>query len=155
MLREMAEKYMQPFVDLFDQWLIKGLTSLIVAIFHTSAELPAIVCILFLLDFFSGVRNSRQRGEKITAKRMQNAFRKATDYIIFILAVTAFSKLHEMLTITVTVAYIFVALTYLKSIAENVSGYKSGDNHPVAKIMTKLKEINPFGFFDSEDEKSG
>lgn len=151
-MRTMSDRYAQPFIDLFDNWLWKAIAGLTASLFATPIAMPAILLGLFLLDIWSGIRRSKSQGQKITASKLSKATVKATDYMIFIISTTLFSKMHHTLDFAQVVAYVFVAITYLKSIAENITGIKGNDSHPVTIFMRKLEAMNPFGFFDSDND---
>lgn len=144
---------MQAFSELFEYPLYKVMAGVVMSVMATPENFPVILGALFLLDIATGLRTARRNKQPITASKLSNAFVKATDYLIFIIAVTVFTKLHGTLEIFLTIAYVFIGLTYLKSIAENVADSKFNANHPISMLMLKLREMNPFGFFDTEEKE--
>ena len=149
----MPDRYIIPLEDFFDFWLWKLLAAMAVTLFSTPFHLPIIVAFLWILDIWAGLRYSKAMGNKITTDRYRKAMFKATDYFIFISAVTLISKLHGTLDFIQTVAYVYVAIDLFISIGENLSGAKNDPNHPYNKVMNKLRQLNPYGFFDRKGDQ--
>jgi len=84
---------------------------------------PLIICLSFLLlvDFLTGVRKAKAKGEKIISGGFRRSINKMNDYCLAIISSQVFTW---MLDLEFTLSYyvaVFVCGIELKSIYENVS----------------------------------
>lgn len=148
----MAERYIKPMQELIELWWLKALLGTLGAVMATPEHLPVIILLLFMLDVVSGIRYSLAAGMPIQSEKLRKILPKATDFFIFIMAATAFSKMHNSLEMTQTVAYVYVGITLLKSIIENLSGAKADPDNTYNKLLDYLKKLNPFDFFSKKED---
>jgi phage-related holin len=131
-------RYFAPMESLFDHPLLKGAIASILAalstLLHHKPQWAVLVCLLVFIDLVTGVMAAAKRGEKITSYGFRQTAIKAVEYTLFLVAATAIANSFSLLTWLGESVYIYVALTELTSIAENLSGTKG-----MAEIWAKIK----------------
>lgn len=115
----MYEVMTQSLRSLFDNVVVKTILAFIFAVFQDHANWILVIVLLMFLDFGSGISASWQRKEKIESLGFRRTMNKVVSYFAFLSATSLVAYGFEELSWIANAAYAFVALTELKSIAEN------------------------------------
>jgi len=99
--------------------VLKTILAFIFAVFADHAKWILVISLLMVLDFISGVVSSRIKGNKIISLGFRKTMDKFVSYFSFLAATSLVAYGFPELDWIATAAYAFVALTELKSIAEN------------------------------------
>lgn len=132
--------YDKPLRGLADSWILKTLVSLLAALFTADPEPVALVCILVIIDFVSGIYAAKRKKQKIRSKIMRRTGVKVIEYIVLLSLITAVSNTFELVDWAAPMAYLYVSLTELFSIMENMTGSKSRARTIWMKIVAEIKD---------------
>lgn len=131
-------RYLAPMSSLVDSALVKSVLSAVTAalstLFNHKPQWVVLICLLVFIDLLTGIMAAAKRGEKITSWGFRQTAIKTVEYTLFLVAATAIANSFSLLTWLGESVYIYVALTELTSIAENLSGTKG-----MAEIWAKVK----------------
>lgn len=114
-------RYWDPFRKLMDLLELKAMLAVVAGIVSADREFVVACTILFIIDTITGVRAARERGEPITSNGLRRAGVKFVDYVLVGMAATAAARGFPVaLGWLDGVAFLYIALTELVSITENV-----------------------------------
>lgn len=106
--------------SLTDNWFIKTIIAAFVGLLSTPVNLVVLISFLVFVDLITGVMRAISQGERITASRLWATGVKVIQYTLFLACTTAVANSFPLLYGFQNVAYMYVALTELKSVIENL-----------------------------------
>lgn len=137
-------RWLYPMISLGDDKWSKGIIAALGALFASETQLVLLVVILVILDFLSGIFAALRRGEKIESWGFRQTGVKTIEYIVLLTGCTMVSNSFEVVNWLGKTAYLFVSLTELKSIFENLfdpSGNASRVYHMLREEITNRVTI--------------
>lgn len=149
-------RYAKPLLALKDDYLTKTVLSILASIgaflydiFYVQPELIALLSFAIFADFVTGVIASKRNKVPIRSLGFRQMAVKVIEYTFFLLILTGVSNVFGKTESTGWVAtvvsavnnidifgYLYLILTELKSVAENIAG-KKGE---LAKLLEKIKQ---------------
>lgn len=156
---EFAVRWLYPLVALRDDGLLKSVLSTLGAIlgslFVADPQWVLLVTLLVILDFASGVLAARMRSEKIGSWGIRQTGIKAFEYIMLLAACMMVANSFELVDWLDTTAFMYVSLTELKSIVENVTD-PDGTGRKVWKlIQNELTNRAGVNLEEEKDDETG
>lgn len=159
-------RYTKPLESIKENLITKGILSLgswltfdILSIFSSHLELILLLIVAMLIDFFTGCKNARDRGEFIRSFGFRQSIVKTLEYAAFLIIITGIANVFgrnelqgwvgDTLRLAKNIdwfAYFFLIFTELKSISENISGKKG-------KFSQLIEILNNKFFGGKQDDK--
>lgn len=146
----MYVRYLAVWEGISDLWFWKGWIAIVVAMLATPPQLIALVCVLVIMDFVTGIYASLMTGRKIRSLKMRQTVAKSLEYAVMLAILTMISNSFDLLDWIQPTSYAFVALTEAKSIFENILLKGSRAETVVKRIFKRLREE---GYELTEDEE--
>lgn len=119
------ERYIRPVESLLDLAKVKaGLALLyagVVGFIHAEGKMLGIAALLVIIDLITGVISAKRNGTFKSLELRQTAL-KVSEYLLFLTAFILVALYVPWLSWLREAAFVYVALTELKSITENVHG---------------------------------
>jgi phage-related holin len=158
-LSVLSERFSKHIIALTDGFEIKTLLGAILTYFvenadiisqtfKTDTQLIFSLVVLITLDFITGVYASIKAKRKITSMGFRATFAKVLEYTFLLGSITVVSNMDETLAWIQTWAFIFVCLTEVKSIGENIPATKWF----MDKFLQAIKEKNNIAIGDDKAE---
>ncbi len=117
-------RYLHPLTSLWALWPWKAAVSAVLAalceLIGTDLRLALVVTILVVVDLLTGIVKARRNGHRITSLGMRQTIVKAIEYAVLLFSVNLFANGFEYMSWAIGLAYFWVAVTELVSIAENM-----------------------------------
>lgn len=124
-------RYVKPLMGLMEKFTIKITIAFVVTILNEIfksisgifvTDIHLITSLLFLVsvDFISGIYAAYRQNIKIQSIGFRTTVIKIIEYFVFLGVLTVLSNLHVSLNWIQTWAYIFICVTEVKSIGENI-----------------------------------
>jgi len=148
----LIQRYANPLTGLKENFAIKAVLAVLGSLFASDPQLVALVVILVVMDFLTGVYAAKVRKETINSKGFRQTVVKVIEYFFLLAGCTAVANSFDIINWIDEIAYMFTALTELKSIVENITSSES----PARRIwMMVRREMNRRGdvVFDPEAAK--
>lgn len=138
----MIYRYTYPLQNLADNWLIKTAIASLAALVSSDPQLIVLVIFLVALDTVTGMIASTKRKEKITSKRLSMMTVKLIEYYLLAAASLAVANSFDLLSWLSSTVFLYIALTELFSIFENVSQTNEKLKGYLEKIKKKINVID-------------
>lgn len=151
-------RYWEPFRKLMDLLELKALLAVVAGIVSADKEFVVACTILFIIDTITGIRAARKRNEPVTSIGLRRAGVKFVDYVLVGMAATVAARGFPVVLAWLDgVAFLYIALTELVSITENVWPDRSPGllrylrrRLPIAKF---LQSVDPIPTNDHDNGK--
>lgn len=136
MHNEIYTRWTYPLVSLWDDSLVKGILAALGALFASDIQLILLVSILVIIDFITGVWAAHGRGEKVASWGFRQTGIKTVEYTVLLACTTMVANSFDVVEWLGTLAFLFVSLTELKSIMENLTD----DDSAAGRVWVLLKK---------------
>ena len=138
----MIYRYTYPLQSLGDNWLIKTIVASLGALISSDPQLIVLVIFLVILDTITGMIAAAKRKDKITSKRLSMMTVKLIEYYLLAAASLAVGNSFALLSWLPSTVFLYIALTELFSIFENVSQTNEKLKGYLEKIKKKINVID-------------
>ena len=138
----MIYRYTYPLQSLGDNWLIKTIIASLAALVSSDPQLIVLVIFLVFLDTITGMIAAAKRKERITSKRLTMTTVKLIEYYLLAAASLAVGNSFGILSWLPSTMFLYIALTELFSIFENVSQTNEKLRAYLEKIKKKINVLD-------------
>lgn len=150
----LTERLKKPFLTLIDLWWLKAagaaVTAIVVELLRADPKFLVLVAVLITLDLVTGVWRALRSGSSLSSLRLRQTGIKAAEYMILLVAVGMVANAFGQLRWMQEGAFMYVAVTELVSIIENVFGRRA---KKIIKHLRNFVEKNDGN--NQEDNKAG
>jgi phage-related holin len=135
-------QFLQPLAE--GSWF-KLFLAAILSLLTTHPQSVAILAILITIDLITGIFACFKTGQAFTSKKLGRTGQKVAVYILLLAAITVVGNGYpELLGWTISASYLYIAMTELVSITENVMRIRPETAAWIRPLLDRIRSSSGF-----------